>query len=108
MKRSKSYFDLAYATQVNEHLAVIERKYHSLIQRSIETYLRFEPDVETRNRKPLKRPSGIGAEWEIRFGQDNRFRVFYAVEPENRRVLILAIGTKRGSRLVIGRQEVIL
>jgi hypothetical protein len=84
----------------------IERKYHSLIRRTIEVQLRFEPEAETRNRKPLKRPSKLGAEWELRLGLNNRFRVFYAVEREKSEVLILAIGTKRGNRLVIGREEV--
>jgi mRNA-degrading endonuclease RelE of RelBE toxin-antitoxin system len=103
---AKNRFDLIFAPQVKAHLKAIERRYHSLIRRTIETQLQFEPDLETRNRKPLKRPSGLGAEWEIRFGPDNRFRVFYAVERDKLRVLILAVGWKEGNRLVIGREEV--
>ena len=102
----KNRFDLIYASQVKTHLQAIERKYHSLIRSAIETHLQFEPDAETRNKKPLKRPSELGADWEIRFGPDNRFRVFYTVEHEHRQVLILAIGTKKGNRLVIGGEEV--
>lgn len=105
---ARDRFDLIYAPQVKAHLAVIERRYHSLIRRSIESQLQFDPDVETRNRKPLKRPSELGADWEIRFGPNNRFRVFYTVEREYRQVLILAIGTKRRNRLLIGGEEVIL
>lgn len=105
---AKDRFDLIYAPQVKAHLTAIERKYHSLIRRTIETQLQSEPDVETHNRKPLKRPSEVGAEWEIRFGPENRFRVFYAVEHKERQVLILAIGTKKGNRLVIGGEEVVL
>jgi mRNA-degrading endonuclease RelE of RelBE toxin-antitoxin system len=48
----------------------------------------------------------LEADWEIRFGHDNRFRVFYSVEQENRQVFILAIGIKSGNRLIIGREEV--
>jgi mRNA-degrading endonuclease RelE of RelBE toxin-antitoxin system len=99
-------FKLIYAPQVKKHLQAIERKYHPLIRRTIESQFLFEPTVETRNRKPLKRPAQLGADWEIRFGPDNRFRVFYTVNPEQRHVLILAVGTKRGSRLVIGEEEV--
>ena len=102
----KSRFDLIYAPQVKTHLQAIERKYHSLIRSTIETQLQFEPNLETRNRKPLKRPVELGADWEIRFGPDNRFRVFYSVEQENRQVFILATGIKRGNRLIIGREEV--
>ena len=103
---AKSRFDLIYAPQVKTHLQAIQRKYHSLIRRTIETQLQSEPNVETRNRKPLERPVELGADWEIRFGPDNRFRVFYSVEQENRQVFILAIGVKRGNRLIIGREEV--
>ena len=103
---TKIRFDLIYAPQVKTHLQWIERKYHSLIRRTIEKQLQFDPDVETRNRKPLKRPAELGADWEIRFGPDNRFRVFYAVERENWQVFILAIGIKQKNRLVIGGQEV--
>lgn len=101
-------FDLIYAPQVKGHLTAIERKYHSLIRRTIETQLQFEPDVETRNKKPLRRPSEVGTEWEIRFGPDNRFRVFYTGEHKERRVLILAIGTKKRNRLINGEEEVVL
>jgi mRNA-degrading endonuclease RelE of RelBE toxin-antitoxin system len=91
---AKSRFELIYAPQVKTHLQAIERKYHSLIHRMIETQLQSEPNVETRNRKPLERPVELGADWEIRFGPDNRFRVFYSVEQENRQVFILAIGAE--------------
>jgi len=103
---AKTRFSLIYAPQVKTHLQAIERKYHLLIRRTIKTQLQFEPNVETRNRKPLKRPVELGADWEIRFGPDNRFRVFYSVEQENRQVFILAIGVKRGNRLIIDREEV--
>jgi len=103
---TKNRFDLIYAPQVKTHLQAIERKYHSLIRRTIETQLQFEPNLETRSRKSLKRPAELEADWEIRLGPDNRFRVFYSVEQENRQVLILAIGIKRGDKLIIGREEI--
>ena len=105
---AETRFTFTYAPQVRRHLAAFERKYHSPIRRTIETQLQFEPDVETHNKKPLRRPSELGAEWEIRFGPDNRFRVFYTVEQKECRVLILAIGTKKRNRLVIGEEEVVL
>src|SRR5437879_7660602 len=72
----KHPFALVYADEVKPHLRAIEPKYHSVIQSEIEKQLLHEPDVETRNRKPLKRPIAFGADWELRFGPDNRFRVF--------------------------------
>jgi len=73
---AKTRFELTYTPQVKRHLQSIERKYHSPIRRTIETQLQFDPDVETRSREPLKRPTELGGDWEIRFGPNNRFRVF--------------------------------
>jgi mRNA-degrading endonuclease RelE of RelBE toxin-antitoxin system len=99
-------FALLYPPIIKQHLKFIEAKYYSLIRDSIEAQLEFEPDVETRNRKPLKRPVVFGAKWEIRFGVDNRFRVFYRVDYDEHQVVILAIGEKLGNRLLIGGEEV--
>ena len=103
---AKQPYKLIYAPVVRGQLEAIERKYHSLIRSSIETQLQFEPDVEARNRKPLKRPSVVGGQWEIRFGPRNRFRVYYEVNHQDSEVYILAIGVKLGSRLFIGGKEV--
>jgi hypothetical protein len=48
----------------------------------------------------------FGATWEIRFGPDNRFWVFYRVDNDIEQVVILAIGEKIGSRLLIGGEEI--
>ena len=101
----KQPFALVYADEVKEHLRAIEAKYHSVIQKAIETQLLHEPDVETRNRKPLKRPIAFGAEWELRLGPENRFRVFYQVDAEALEVRVLAIGVKDRSRLFFGGEE---
>lgn len=103
---SSRQFTLNYAPQVKQHLQVIDRKYYALIRNTIVEQLQFEPDVETRNRKPLKRPAGFGVDWEIRFGPNNRFRVFYEVDRQRGEVHILAIGVKRGHQLFSGGQEV--
>jgi hypothetical protein len=101
----KTPFALVYGNEVKKHLRTFEPKYHSLIRSETEAQLVFEPDVETRNRKPLKRPIAFGAEWELRFGPDNCFRVFYQVNAEAREVRILAIGVKDRNRLLIGGEE---
>ena len=99
-------FALLYAAEVKEHLRAIEAKHHRLIQSEVEIQLLHEPDVETRNRKPMQRPIGFGEQWELRLGPHNRFRVFYQVNAENREVHILAVGVKSGNRLFIGAEEV--
>ncbi len=99
-------FTFVYASRIKEHLHTIERKYHSLIRRTIAEQLSFDPDVETKNRKPLQEPFTFNATWEIRFGPNNRFRVYYDVNREKYEVDILAIGVKIRNRLFIGREEI--
>ncbi len=101
----KPPFALVYADEVKLHLRAIETKYHSLIRSEAEAQLLFDPNVETRNRKPLKRPLAFGADWELRLGPENRFRVFYQVKAERRQVRVLAVGVKERNRLLIGGEE---
>ncbi len=82
------------------------RRYHRLIKKTIEGQLTITPERRTRNRKPLEElPGPFGSTWELRFGSDNRFRVFYEVAAENKTVWILAIGVKDKSRLLIAGEE---
>jgi hypothetical protein len=99
-------YSLVYAPVTKEHLKFIHRGEHSLIRMNIEEQLKYEPEKETRNRKPLIRPAESGAKWELRFGPQNRFRVFYRVVRHSREVIILAIGRKIGERLLIAGKEV--
>ena len=99
-------FGLVYDPEVKTHLRAIEPEYRGLIRMTIEEQLRSEPDKETRNRKPLQRPVAFEATWELRFGPENRFRVFYAVSHERHEVQILTIGTKERNRLIVGGQEI--
>jgi mRNA-degrading endonuclease RelE of RelBE toxin-antitoxin system len=105
MVRSSPYV-LLYAPAVKEHLKTIDSKYRSLIRETIEAQLEFEPTAETRNRKPVRQPAAFAAEWELRFGPDNRFRVLYQVNADERQVSILAVGEKKGNGLLIGREEI--
>ena len=106
MSSRRDKFTLIYAPLTKSHLEAIDRKYYSLIRSNIERHLQYEPDVEAKNRKPLKRQVAFEAEWELRFGPDNRFRVFYDIDIGTREVHILAIGQKDRDRLVIGRKEI--
>jgi hypothetical protein len=102
----KPAFSLIFDPEVKRHLRAIEAKFHSMIRAEIHDQLLFEPEIETRNRKPLKRPVAMGATWELRFGPDNRFRVLYAVDRERGEANVLAIGIKDRNRLFIGGEEV--
>lgn len=106
MMTKRHKFTLKYAPLTRSHLRTIDRKYYSLIRSTIENNLQYEPDIETTNRKPLKRQVAFEAEWELRCGPDNRFRVFYDIDITSHEVHILAIGEKERDRLVIGGKEV--
>jgi hypothetical protein len=108
MPASPRRFTIVYAPIVKQHLRTIEAKYYSLIRDAIDSHLSIEPITETRNRKPLKRPVIFLATWELRFGPQNRFRVYYDVDLEQASVSILAIGSKQGNRVIIGGEEIAL
>lgn len=99
-------FTIIYAPITRTHLRSIEAKYYSLIRTTIQERLSSEPDFQTRNRKPLKRPVPFGATWELRFGPGNRLRVLYDIDRTQQIVAVLAIGLKRGNRLLIGGEEI--
>ena len=100
-------YELIYAEETYQHIVAIERQYHSLIQQTIEQQLLYEPNVRTRNRKPLVKPSRFGEAWELRFGPDNRLRVFYRLDEQVNHVRVLAIAEKRGEKLYVGGKEVV-
>lgn len=99
-------YTLIYAPVTREHLKYIDKKHYSLIRNTIEERLSYEADVQNRNRKPLKRTAFEEATWELRFGPDNMFRVFYDVHVNNQEVHILAIGTKMRDKLFVGGEEI--
>ena len=103
MPERKEY-SLVYTTAFKRQLRLVEAKHHALIRETLENQLQYDPEVKTRNRKPLKKPLAFEAEWELRFGPQNRFRVFYRVQAEE--VILLAFGTKEGNRLFFEGEEV--
>lgn len=102
----KRKFEILLSSDADGHLDSIDSKHHSLILDSIEDRLSYQPLVETRNRKPIRQPAAFQDAWEIRFGPENRFRVFYQVDLEELQVCVLAIGRKDGNRLFVGGEEI--
>ncbi len=101
-----SRFHTVFAPETVRHLAAIERKYQGLIEKTIDKQLGYSPERETRNRKPLERPTPLGATWALGFGPNNRFRVFYEVDSHEQAVRALAVGVKWGNTLWIGGKEI--
>lgn len=85
------------------HLERQRRYDRNRILDAIKAHLTHGPNDETRNRKLLR--ENPLADWELRVG---RFRVFYEVDPSRRIVRVVAVGVKRGNRLIIGGEEVTL
>ena len=89
-------FDIEFTPEAAEDVKSFRKFEQQEIVDGIQTQLKHEPTVETRNRKKL-RPNEV-AEWEIRIG---RFRVLYNVDDGAGIVSIEAIGFKIGSQLFI-------
>jgi mRNA-degrading endonuclease RelE of RelBE toxin-antitoxin system len=69
---------------------------------AVERQLQFQPDIETRNRKPM-RPNPL-APWELRIGT---LRVYYDFEDSPERVVFIrAIGIKQRNNVIIEREMI--
>jgi mRNA-degrading endonuclease RelE of RelBE toxin-antitoxin system len=69
---------------------------------TVETQLQYQPNVENRNRKPM-RPNPV-APWELRIGN---LRVYYDIEDEPEQVVyIRAVGIKERNNVRIGKERI--
>ncbi len=94
-------YQIEYTPQAIEDLKYFKKHEQQQILSEIPVQLRYEPSVETRNRKRT-RPNSI-AGWELRIAE---FRVFYNVEEQVQIVEIKRIGEKEGNTFLFrGQQE---
>ncbi len=94
-------YQIEYTPQAIEDLKYFKKHEQQQILNEIPVQLRYEPSVETRNRKRT-RPNSI-AGWELRIAE---FRVFYNVEEQIQIVEIKRIGEKEGNNFLFrGQQE---
>jgi hypothetical protein len=56
------------------------------------------------HRRRAHRQQQDGADWDLRCGPNNRFRVLYRIA-DTYEVYVLAVGIKDGNRLLIGGEE---
>ena len=93
-------FTIDLSDDALEELRQFRKRDSATIFDEIERQLTYQPNVETRNRKPLRaHPLG---EWELR---KDKFRVFYDIDTENETVLVKAVGVKIGNKLFIRGKE---
>jgi mRNA-degrading endonuclease RelE of RelBE toxin-antitoxin system len=97
-------YRIEYSPDTEEHLRALTARQQSIVLDTVERQLKYQPTMETRNRKPM-RPNPL-APWELRIGG---LRVYYDVEDEPELVVyIRAIGIKERSTVRIGKEVVTL
>lgn len=95
-------YHIEYSPDTEEHFRVLTTRQQAIILDTVEEQLRYQPTVETRNRKPM-RPNPI-APWELRIGT---LRVYYDVENKPKRIVcIRAIGIKERNNVKIGKEVI--
>lgn len=95
-------YDIEYSPETIEHLEALTARQQAIVVDAVDRQLRFQPTLETRNRKPM-RPNPL-APWELRIGT---LRVYYDVKDEPRPVVyIRAVGVKIRNHIRIGSEEV--
>lgn len=94
-------FELEFSPDAWGHLQGFSARDRGILLDEINAQLRYEPNLETRNRKPMK--ESLLATWELRVG---KFRVFYDVHDNTVKIVsILAIGYKIHNQLFIGGRK---
>ena len=95
-------YRIQFTESAEQQFAELTARQQTIVLNAIKVQLRYEPLRETRNRKKL-RPNPL-APWELRVGF---LRVFYEVETlESDLLNILAIGIKKGNRLIVSGKEI--
>ena len=91
-------YTIEYSPEAEEHLRWLTTRQQRTVLDTVDRQLPNEPNVETRNRKPM-RPNPV-APWELRIGN---LRVYYEVQDEPEFIVtILAVGIKERDEVRIG------
>jgi len=95
-------YQIEYTDAAIEHLKFLTTRQQRTVLDTVDEQLKYEPLVETRNRKPME-PNSL-ATWELRIGN---LRVYYNVEVNTVSVVyIQAVGVKNRNQVRIGQEEI--
>ena len=95
-------YTIEYSPEAEEHLRWLTTRQQRTVLDTVDRQLPNEPNVETRNRKPM-RPNPV-APWELRIGN---LRVYYEVQDEPEFIVtILAVGIKERDEVRIGGERI--
>ena len=96
-------YEIAFSEEARAHLWGFTAGERRVVLGRVGALLASEPERETRNLKVL-RPNPL-SKYELRVGT---FRVFFEVDREKDRVLVLAVGRKEGNTFAIAGEAVTL
>ena len=94
-------YKIDYSPVTEDHLRSLTKRQQVIVLETVEKQLSYQPDVETRNRKPM-RPNPL-APWELRIGN---LRVFYDIDDREKVIFILAVGIKDRNIIRIGKEVI--
>ncbi len=95
-------FQIEYSPEAEEHLRLLTARQQSTILDTVVEQLTHQPNIRTRNRKPMR--ANRLASWELRIGN---FRVYYDIEEKPQQtVYVVAIGVKEHNEVRIGNEVV--
>src|SRR5262249_9817459 len=94
-------FTIELTPRARGHLEDLRKRDQQVIVDAVTAQLTHQPDRPTRHRKLLQQ--NTLAPWELRVGD---FRVFYDVNREAERVVVLAVGQKSHNVLRIAGEEI--
>jgi mRNA-degrading endonuclease RelE of RelBE toxin-antitoxin system len=94
-------FAIELSPRAHGHLKGMRKRHQRILIDAIAVHLTDEPDRQTLHRKASE--DNPLAPWELRIGD---FRVFYDVDRDGNKVVVVAIGRKSHNRLRIGDEEI--
>jgi mRNA-degrading endonuclease RelE of RelBE toxin-antitoxin system len=94
-------YRIEYAPEAENHLRALTAWQRATVLDTVDKQLQYQPEVKTKNRKPL-RPNLL-APWELRI---DSLRVYYSVDESNLLVYIHAIGIKKRNQVWIGKEVI--
>jgi len=95
-------YRIEYSPVTEKHFRALTKRQQMIVLETVEKQLQYQPNVETKNRKPM-RPNPI-APWELRIGD---LRVYYDFENEPEPIVsVRAVGIKERNKVRIGKEVI--
>jgi len=95
-------YRIEYSPDSEDHMNSLTKRQRVIVMDTVDEQLVYQPNIETRNRKPM-RPNPI-APWELRIGD---LRVYYDIEEKPESIVyIRAVGIKERNLVRIGEEVI--